>query len=157
MNPDLPPPHIPPIPTAPAEPAYSAPAMPLTPPAPVVDLAVSGELTPNDKTMGMVSHLLAFAGVLVRFPFANVVGPLVMWVIHKDKSPYIAYHAKESLNFQITLAIAMSICLLLSFILIGIPMLFAVGIYGVVMTIIAAIKANEGVQYRYPYTLRLIK
>jgi uncharacterized Tic20 family protein len=40
---------------------------------------------------------------------------------------------------------------------IAIPLWFIIGIAWLVFTIIAAIKANEGVTYRYPFTLRLIK
>ena len=96
--------------------------------------------------MGMLSHLIALAGFLI--PFGSIIGPLVIWLTQKDKSAYLDYHGKESLNFQITIGIAVVCCLVLSLILIGIPMLFAVGIYGLVMTIIAGIKANEGVRYQ---------
>lgn len=107
--------------------------------------------------MGMISHLSAFAGIIIPFPCANIVGPLVMWMTQKDKSSYLDYHGKESLNFQITVAIAVVIAMLCMFILIGFLLLPVVGFYAVVMTIIAGVKAKEGVRYRYPYTLRLIK
>ncbi len=142
------PPSIPPVPE---ETSYTPPAGQIIPPPPVTETG----LTPNDKTMGMLSHLIALAGFLI--PFGSIIGPLVIWLTQKDKSAYLDYHGKESLNFQITIGIAVVCCMVLSLILIGIPMLFAVGIYGLVMTIIAGIKANEGVRYRYPYTLRLVK
>ena len=107
--------------------------------------------------MGMLSHLIAFAGVIIPVPFVNVVGPLVMWMTQKDKSSFLDYHGKESLNFQITVAIAVVIAMFAKFILIGFLLLPAVGLYAIVMTIIAGVKAKEGVRYRYPYTLRLIK
>lgn len=146
---DLPPASIPPVPEE-ASP-YIPPAAPLIPPG--ADLA----LTETDKTTAMFCHLIAFAGVVIPFPFVNVIGPLVLWLTQKDKSAYIDHHGKESLNFQITVAIASAIAFLTIFILVGFLLLPAVAIYAIVMTIIAAIKAKEGVNYRYPYTLRLVK
>ncbi len=49
------------------------------------------------------------------------------------------------------------ICFLLMVIVIGFPLLMLVGIGALVLTIIAGIKANDGIAYRYPFTLRLIK
>ena len=144
------PPSIPPVPE---ETPYTPPAGPIIPPALASDLAI----TENDKTMGMICHLSSFAGFIIPFPFANVVGPLVMWVTQKDKSSFLDYHGKESLNFQITVAIAVVIAMFSMFILIGFLLLPAVGLYAIVMTIIAGVKAKEGVRYRYPYTLRLVK
>jgi len=144
---DLTPPGIPPIPE---ETPYAPPVAPLLPPPPPAgDLS----LTENDKTMGMICHLAGFTGAVLPFPFVNVIGPLVVWVTQKDKASFIDYHGKESLNFQITVAIAF----LSIFLLIGVILLPAVAIYAVVMTIIAAVKAKEGVRYRYPWCLRLIK
>ena len=119
----------------------------------------AGELSmaPNEKTMGMLSHLISLCA-LIGIPFGNVLGPLIVWLTQKDKSAYIDYHGKESLNFQISITIALVCCL--PFILLfglGILMMIAVGIYAVVMAFIAGLKANEGVRYAYPYTLRLIK
>ncbi len=150
---DITPPGIPPIPPIPETTPYAPPAGQILPPPSGGDLS----LTENDKTMGMISHLAAFAGLVVPFPFVNVIGPLVVWLTQKDKSAYIDFHGKESLNFQITLAIACAIAFLSVFLLIGFLLLPAVGIYGVVMTIIASIKAKEGVRYRYPFTIRFLK
>ena len=150
MN-DLTPSGIPPVPE---ETPYAPPAGQIIPPPPAGGDAA---LTENDKTMGMLSHLIAFAGVLIPFPFVNVIGPLVIWMTQRDKSAYIDYHGKESLNFQITVAIAGAIAFLSLFVIVGFLLLPAVAIYAVVMTLIAGIKAKEGVRYRYPYTLRLIK
>jgi uncharacterized Tic20 family protein len=144
-------PGIPPIPD---ETPYAPQVTQVIPPPPP---AGDVSLTENDKTMGMICHLAAFAGVVVPFPFVNIIGPLVVWVTQKDKSPFIDYHGKESLNFQITVAIAVTVAFLSLFLLIGFVLLPAVSIYAVVMTIIAAIKAKEGLRYRFPYSLRLIK
>ena len=88
--------------------------------------------------------------------FKNVIAPLVIWQIKKDTMPFASEQAKESLNFQITVLIAASISAILIVILVGIFLLFAVGIAAIILTIIAGVKANEGVAYRYPFTLRLV-
>lgn len=112
-------------------------------------------LTQEEKTMGMLCHLLGFAGFVI--PFGNIIGPLVLWLVKKDSSPFIDLHGKESLNFQISITIYASISSLLIFILIGFPMLIAVAIFAIVCMIKAAIKANDGQIYRYPATIRFIK
>lgn len=108
----------------------------------------------DERTMAMLCHLAAFAGVVI--PFGNIIGPLVIWLIKKDSSPYIDYHGKEALNFQIAFTIYMLISLLLMMVLIGFILLPVLGIAGLVLMIIAAIKAKDGEQYRYPYIFRLL-
>ena len=105
--------------------------------------------TSDEKTMALLSHLLAI--------FFGFIPPLVIWLIKKDESKFVSEHAKESLNFQITLAIATIISAILIFILIGIFLIWAIQIVRIVLCIVATIKTNEGKMYRYPLTLRLIK
>ncbi len=102
---------------------------------------------------GMIAHLSALIGFVI--PFGNVIGPLVVWQMKKDM-PFVVDQGKEALNFQITVIIAVFVCLLLSFIVIGMLLLPLVGIGALVLTVIAGIKANEGEAYRYPFTLRLV-
>jgi hypothetical protein len=109
----------------------------------------------DEKTWGMLCHLSAFAGFIV--PFGGILGPLVVWLIKKNEMPFADDQGKESLNFQITIYIAALICIPLIFVLIGIPLIILVGLFWLIMTIVASIKANDGVHYRYPFALRLIK
>lgn len=109
--------------------------------------------SPDDRLYAMLCHL----GTLVTVvPFANIIVPLVIWMVKRDQSPLVNDQGKEALNFQITMMIGYTICVPLVLILIGIPMLIALGIYHLVFSIIAAIKSYEGQPYRYPCTLRLI-
>jgi uncharacterized Tic20 family protein len=102
--------------------------------------------TSDEKTMALLAHMLTFV-----FP---ILAPLVIYLVKKDESAFVAYHAKESLNFQITLFI---ICILLFISVIGILLLWPVGILGVVLVIVATIRASEGKLYKYPFCFRLIK
>lgn len=109
----------------------------------------------DERTYAMFAHLSALAGFII--PFGNVIGPLVVWSIYKDKSSYVDYHGKESINFQITITIAYVISIFLIILLIGIFMLAVLGIASLVLTIIAGIKANNGEMYQYPFSLKLVK
>lgn len=108
----------------------------------------------NARQWGMIAHLAALAGFVI--PFGNIIGPLVVWQTHKEQ-PFVVDQGKEALNFQITVAIAALICFVLMFIAIGLLLLPVVGIAALVFTIIAALKANDGERYRYPFSIRLIK
>ena len=109
----------------------------------------------QEKQLGMLCHLLAFSGFIV--PFGSILGPLVLWLIKKNESPFVADQGKESLNFQITVLLAAVVSFVLCFVVIGFLLAVVVVIAWLVYTILGAIKASEGVAYRYPYTLRLIK
>jgi uncharacterized protein len=86
----------------------------------------------------------------------------VIWLVKKDSMPFVNDQGKEALNFNITVAIVFFALFVLTLITLGLGVLIAVpvgiivGVAWLVFTIIAAIRANEGVRYRYPYTLRLI-
>jgi uncharacterized protein len=123
------------------------------PPQP--EAAASSEVSKDAKTMGMLCHLLALAGYVV--PFGNIIGPLVIWLIKKDELEFVNDQGKEALNFQITVSIAGIVFFLLVFIVIGGFLLMALGIFNLVMIIIASVKANNGEKYRYPVCIRLIK
>jgi len=111
--------------------------------------------TQDDRTWGMLAHLSAFVGVLI--PIGSIIAPLVIWLVKKDQSLFVAENARESLNFNITIAIAILVSWALTLILIGILMFGVVVLYWLVMTILASIKANEGNVYRYGISLRLVK
>lgn len=115
----------------------------------------------DERTWALIGHLSAFTFFISGI--GCIVGPLIVWLIKRDTLPFAADQAKEALNFNITLAIAFAVLVLFSIITLGIGLLLAwpIGailfVAWVVLTIIAAIKANEGVAYRYPFTLRLVK
>ncbi|MDZ7735247.1 MAG: DUF4870 domain-containing protein [Gammaproteobacteria bacterium] len=118
---------------------------------------VSTQPTPekDERTWGMLCHISAFAGFLI--PFGGIIAPLIIWLIKKDEMAFVNDQGKEAINFQITVFIAAIVCFILMFIGIGFILIFALAIYAIIMIIIAAMKANDGVYYRYPYALRLIK
>ena len=109
----------------------------------------------EERTWAMVCHLSAFAGHL--FPFGHIIAPLIIWILKKDQSELVDDQGKESLNCQISFTIYGAIAVVLCFVAIGFLILPAIWLADVILVIIAAIKANEGVKYRYPFILRLVK
>jgi len=116
-----------------------------TPPLVVAPFVPKG----NDKLWSVFSHLSSFIGL----PFLL---PLVVYLVMKGESEYVAANAKEALNFHISVLIYLLCCVPLVFIVIGIPMAIVVGVCSLIFSIIAAIKASEGGCYHYPLTLRLV-
>ncbi len=102
----------------------------------------------DDKTFGMLAHLL---GVFTAF-----VGPLVIWLIKKDESPFVNDQAKEALNFQIVMTIGYVISSFLTAFLIGCITYPVLIILSLVFGIMGTMKANEGTAYRYPFNIRII-
>ena len=96
--------------------------------------------------------LLVWIGTI----FFSFVPALIVYLIKKDDG-YVQDQAREALNFQLTMVIVAVVCFILSWILIGFLLLAIAIVVDLVFVIIAAIAASNGVIYRYPYTLRLIK
>ena len=107
----------------------------------------------------MLAHVSAFAYYFSGI--GHIIGPLIIWLAKRDSHPFIDDQAKEALNFQISVTIyaigAVLLCFTVILAIIGIPVLIGLHVFQIVCIIIAAIKANDGVAFRYPLTLRLIK
>jgi uncharacterized Tic20 family protein len=119
-------------------------------PAPVIS-PNHAEPTSDDRTMAMLAHLLAI--------FTWFIGPLIIWLMKRESSPFVDDQGKESLNFQLTVGIAYIALGVLSCLTLGLGTLLfpIVGIVVLVFCIIACMQANKGIRYRYPINLRLIK
>ena len=89
--------------------------------------------------------------------FGLILGPLIWWVLMKDKSPAAREHGGEVLNFAISYFIYITISTLLAFVLIGIPLLILLSVAMIVFIIIGTIQASDGKLYRYPLIIRFIK
>ena len=103
------------------------------------------QLTPDDRTWGMLAHI---SPIVLGF-----IGPLIIWLVYKDKSPFISDQAKEALNFSLSIMIVALICTATCIGIIVLPV-FTIG--GLVYSIIGGMEANKGVWYRYPYNIRMI-
>ena len=120
----------------------------------------------EERQWAMFAHLSALAGGLLTSALGGwgfFIGPLVIWLMKKDTMPFVGDQAKEALNFNITISAIFVILLILTIFTLGlgalltVPVMLVVGIGALVLIIMAAMKAKEGVAYRYPFTIRLIK
>jgi uncharacterized Tic20 family protein len=119
----------------------------------------------NYNIWAMLCHLSPF--VFFVFPFGFIVAPLLIWLIKKPESSEVDFHGAESINFQISTVIFVIILALLSALLIFLNgavalIFFCIGLvvlmfYGVICMIIAAVKAYNRLEYRYPVCFRFIK
>jgi hypothetical protein len=107
-----------------------------------------GQPQSEDTVWAVLAHLSIFVFALL--------GPLVIYLVKRDTSPFTRYHAAEALNFHITLTIATVISAILVLVLIGLFLLAVIWIAGIVLGILAAIAAGKGQTYRYPFTLRFV-
>jgi uncharacterized Tic20 family protein len=117
----------------------------------------AGGPSKNERQWAMGCHLVALCGILIPIPAANVLAPLVVWLLKREDGAFIDDQGKESLNFQISLFIYAIACGMLAIIGIGILLLLPLALFGLVCVIMAAIKASEGTKFRYPVCIRLIK
>jgi len=135
---------------------------PAQPPPPTPSTPTPGSSESQARTWNMLCHLSALAGFII--PFGNILGPLIVWQIKKNEFPSVNLHGKAALNFQLTVFIvafaAAIVAFVLSFFCVGfllIPLVVLIGLAGLVFAIIAGIKANNGEDYKYPYSFNLIK
>jgi uncharacterized protein len=110
--------------------------------------------TETERNWALASHV---GSLLAAYIFLGALCPLVVLVAKGSESAFIRAHAVESLNFQITAAIAAVISSLLIFVIVGIFMLVVVGLIYIVFLIIATLAASRGEPYRYPLTIRFVK
>lgn len=124
--------------------------------------------TTDDRNLGVVAHLsalVAFAGV------PSFIGPLVVWLLHRDRDDFAAEHAREALNFNLLLlavlaggsivgavlgALTLGLAL---FVLVPIGAVLAavVGLVWLIVTIQATLAASRGERYRYPFNVRFVR
>ena len=103
----------------------------------------------DDKNWALFAHIGTF--------FGGLFVPLIIWLTKKDESPFVSEHAKESLNFQISLMIYLMLGVILCFILIGILVLIALSIFSIWVTVKATIEASHGRSYHYPLCIKIVQ
>ena len=106
----------------------------------------------SDSDARLWAMLGQLSGIFIGF-----IGPLIIMLVFGPRNAFVKKESTEALNFQITVVIGYLISLVLSLILIGIFMFFVVWILALIFMIIAAIKNNQGIEYRYPINIRFVK
>ncbi len=110
----------------------------------------SGGVSESDARMwAMLGHLGA---IILGF-----IAPLIVWAMYKDRNEFVKDQSTEALNFQITVAIAWVVAIVLSAVVIGFILFPVIWIGNLVLCIMGGMAANRGERYRYPFALRLVK
>jgi hypothetical protein len=102
----------------------------------------------SDRVAALLTHL---GGI----PFAFIPS-LIVYLVASD-NPWLKENARNALNFQITMLIAGIVSSFLLAFIVGIFLLWAIGVAVFILCIVAAVKANGGEAYTYPLTIELIK
>jgi uncharacterized protein len=111
----------------------------------------------DERLWGMFCHLSALSGYNILPGVGFVIGPLIFWIIKKQDYSFVDEQGKEALNFQLSMMIYMLAAAVLIIILVGFLLLIALGIFQLIMIIVASIKANNGEHFKYPLSIRFIK
>lgn len=111
---------------------------------------VAGAMSPSDERLWATL-------ANISIPFIGFVGPLIAYLVFKDKSPWLKESSTEALNFSILYTIAQIVSAILTVVIIGVILLPLIAIGGLVLCILAAIASNKGEQYKYPINWRIIK
>ena len=121
------------------------------------DLVNNSKIHRDDKNLAVLAHLLPLLGFVM--PGLNMVIPLVIWWLKRDKSMFVEHHAREALNFQITFSLLCVLWSVLTIFLVGwllLPLVPVVLIVALLFMFRAAMKAGNGEFYRYPFTVHLV-
>ena len=109
----------------------------------------------NAKQWAMALHFSVLSGFAI--PIAGLVAPIFIWQLKKTEFPEIDAHGRVVVNWIISTIIYAAVCLLLSFVLIGIPLLIVLGVLCIIFPIIGGIKANDGDLWKYPLSIKFLK
>jgi uncharacterized Tic20 family protein len=105
-----------------------------------------------EKSYLMLMHLSQLLGLVI--PFAGFAVPVLLWIANKENNPNVDLHGKNILNFTISYLIYTAI---LAITIIGIPLLFVLGVAYLIFVIMASVKANNGEYWRYPFIIQFFK
>ncbi|MFZ8979465.1 MAG: DUF4870 domain-containing protein [Candidatus Nanopelagicales bacterium] len=126
--------------------------MSTTPPPPTPPVPPVGPQPMSDSDARLWAMLGQLSGILLGF-----IGPLIVMLVFGPRNAFVKKESTEALNFQITVLIGYLIGFVLTLIIIGIFVIIAIGIASIIFIIIAAIKNNQGIEYRYPVCIRFVK
>ncbi|GAA4171803.1 DUF4870 domain-containing protein [Gryllotalpicola koreensis] len=112
----------------------------------------------EERTWSVLTHVIAGGlNLITGGLFAGLIGAIVIYVVYKDRGPFIRQHATTTLNFQITLIIVEIIGWILSIIIVGFVILAAAWVLNIIFSILGALAANRGEPYTYPLAIKFFK
>ena len=106
----------------------------------------------SDSDARLWAMLGQLGGIIIGF-----IAPLIVMLVFGPRNAFVKKESTEALNFQITVLIGYIVSFVLMFVVIGIFLFFAVWILSIIFCVIAAVKNNQGIEYRYPINIRFVK
>jgi uncharacterized protein len=122
------------------------------PPPPPMQPPPAGQQPMSDSDARLWAMLGQLSGILLSF-----IGPLIVMLVFGPRNAFVKKESTEALNFQITVIIGYIIGFVLTLIVIGAFVILAIAIASLIFMIIAAVKNNQGIEYRYPICIRFVK
>lgn len=95
--------------------------------------------------------------LLVFFMGIGLIVPIILWLMKKDESPIIDRHGKTVTNWILSLAVYSVAGGVLCCLLIGVPILIALGICNIIFIILGSTKAYSGELWKYPLSIEFLK
>ncbi len=123
------------------------------PPAPPPGYGPVAVPSQEERNWALAAHVGTFVAAWLAMGF---LAPLIIMLMKGNDSAFVRRHAVESLNFQISLLIYLVISFVLAFVLVGFLLMAVVGVFALVVIILATVKAANGEDYRYPLCIRMV-
>jgi uncharacterized Tic20 family protein len=117
-----------------------------------LDKAVDNQIEANQ--WGLWLHFSQLLGYMI--PLIGLVAPIIIWQLKKNQYPVIDEHGRNVINWIISALLYAAICLPLTLIFIGIPLLILLSLFCLLFPIVGGIKANNGIVWKYPLTINFI-
>lgn len=117
----------------------------------------SGKPAKSECMWAMGCHLAGLCGLIIPSMIGGTLATMGLWLIKRDRSSFINEQGKEALNFQLSLLVYLFACIVLTFFVAGIFLLLPLVFFALICVIVAAVKANDGISFRYPLCIRFIK
>ncbi|MCT8988200.1 DUF4870 domain-containing protein [Shewanella phaeophyticola] len=116
---------------------------------------LTGEVNKQAKDMGLLIHAASFAGYV--FPLGSVLDPLIVWLMKRDEFEFANQCGKNCLNFKLSLLIYALISAILILVGVGVLLLAGLALLDIICTIMAIVKASDGIAYQYPLSIKFLK
>jgi uncharacterized Tic20 family protein len=132
-------------------------------PAPAQPVGPQPMLESDARMWAMLLHILAAVALVLSAGTVAFVVPLVIWLIYRERSALVDHHGKNNLNLQLTMLLVIIVGSILGFATLGIgfiltaPIMFGYGLYALIISIVAGVKANNGEYYKIPVVIPFIR
>jgi uncharacterized Tic20 family protein len=115
-------------------------------------------LSPSqERTWATITHVVAGGAMLLSAGTLGFVAALVIYLVYRDRGPFIRAHAANAVNIQLTALVGLVVSAILIIVLVGLLLYPLIVVAAVVIHGIAAVKANDGEWYDPPWTIRFVR